>query len=109
MSQEVTENKTETKTEEVKKEDQKPLQVTSEEKKESVGLVLDGDDPNVKKSMKLFKIAKKLGGGAEGAVYLATHLKSQRQVAIKSQNIRNEEDAKKMRKEVRRKSLIILA
>lgn len=85
-----------------KVEEKKPEETKPQENKEgkSVGLVLDGDDPNVKKSMKLFKIAKKLGGGAEGAVYLATHLKSQKQVAIKSQNIRNEEDAKKMRKEV---------
>jgi serine/threonine protein kinase len=78
---------------------------TIEEKNQSETDELSGDE---NKTTKAFKIVRKVGGGAEGAVYLANHIKTQKLVAIKSINVRNDAEAEKLEQEVIFSSHLIL-
>ena len=51
-------------------------------------------------SMKDFKILQRIGGGAEGAVYLASNTTTQEEVAIKCIVCRTEEDISNTKKEL---------
>ncbi len=52
------------------------------------------------KTMKIFEIQKKIGGGAEGSVYLALRKANNKKYAIKSITVHTEEECNDLEKKV---------